>query len=326
MRIAISGITGHIGNNVASTLLQNGFAIKALARKSKTEIKIDDKIETIHGDLNDLESLDLLSKDVDLFIHIAGKVSIYPYDKDVIYNTNIEGVNNVINACLRNGVKKIIHFSSIHAHHSTGSSFPINENTAYVNSEDSAYDFSKSQGEQLMLKARERGIDVCILNPTAVIGPLDYRPSYSGKMFVDIYNRKLPLIVEGGFDWVDVRDISDAVLTIIQKNIQNEKFILSGHWASIKYIAEQTCLRRNKKYMGYALPIFLARIGVPFIATYAKIANTPPLYTSASITAIEKGSRFVEHQHASNLLAYNPRPLNESIDDTISWLKQYFTL
>ena len=326
MKVAISGITGHIGNNVASLLLQNGYELKALVRNNNYKTVLDNKIDIIKGELHDLNALDQLCSDVDILIHLAAKISIYPKDRSLIYATNIDGVKNVINACLKNGVKKIIHFSSIHAHRSLGINYPINEKTPYVNTENMAYDYAKSQGEQLMLNAREKGIDVCIVNPTAVIGPMDYFPSFSGKMLIDIYNGKLPMIVKGGFDWVDVRDISNAVLTIIKNNISNEKFILSGHWQSINYMAIQTCAVKGSKYNGLALPLWMAKIGVPFIAAYAKIANSPPLYTSASLTAIEEGSKYVENDHARKLLDYNPRLLDESIYDAVSWLEKHFDL
>lgn len=326
MRIAISGITGHIGNNLGKLLIQKGYEIKALLRNNKYDFVIDEKIERITGEINDPVALDLLCKDTEVLIHLAAKISIYPKDRELIFKTNIEGVKNVIDACLKNGVKKIIHFSSIHAHNSNGMNNSINEKTPYVSSDNMAYDFSKSQGEQLMLKAREKGINVCIINPTAVIGPNDFLPSFSGKMLMDIYTGRLPMIVKGGFDWVDVRDICNAVLNILEKNITNEKFILSGHYASIKQIAEHTCSVKGKNYNGIALPIWLAKIGVPFIAIYAKLSNTLPLYTSASLTALEEGSDLVEHKNATKLLAYDPRPLDESISDAVLWSKQYFSL
>lgn len=321
MKIAITGISGHVGNNVGRALLQNGYSINALVQNPQASSIQDLESNYIVGDLFSREALDKLCKDADVFIHIAGKVSIYPSERDLIYKTNIEGVKEVINACKRNGIKKIIHFSSIHAHISHGISIPINESTEYVQSEEVAYDYSKSKGEQLMLKAREDGLDVSIVNPTAIIGPRDYQPSLSGQMIMDIYNGSLPSLVKGGFDWVDVRDIAVAVVSIIEKNVSNQKFILSGHYAELKQIANVICNEKGEKYKGLVSPISLAKFGLPFISVFAKLTGKKALYTKESLKTIKEASFYNEHNSASKLLDYSPRPINKTIHDTAEWFK-----
>lgn len=326
MRIALTGISGHIGNNLTRILLDNDYSVKGLLRSFETGINGKIKADYIVGDLSDSTALDKLCEDADVLIHLAGKVSIYPSDKEEIYNTNIEGVKNVIDACLRNGIKKIIHFSSIHAHEAYGPTVAINESTKYVESESSPYDYSKSMGEQLMIKARQKGLDICILNPTGVLGPNDFQPSLTGKMMMAIYQGNFPMIIKGGFDWVDVRDISEAVISILKNNISNEKFILSGHWAEIKYIAQKVSVENGKNYSGYAAPMFLAKIGLPFIQLYANLLSKPPLYTTQSLKAIEFGSTRVEHFHAKQILNYSPRSIDDTLKDSTQWLIKHFSL
>jgi dihydroflavonol-4-reductase len=247
---------------------------------------------------------------------------MYSSEKAAIYEVNIHGVKKVIAACLRNGIKSIIHFSSIHAHIPMGYNQLMDEHTPYIESEAIAYDFSKSIGEQLMIDARKHGINVCIVNPTAVIGPHDFQPSLSGKMIIDIYTGKLKSVVQGGFDWVDVRDIAIAIETIIEKKCVNEKFILGGYWLELKEIADLICGVKGEKYHGFNTSILLAKIGLPFIALWAKLTNTVPLYNSESIKAIEEGSNLIDHSHATQKIDFNPRPIKETINDSIDWFKQ----
>ena len=173
---------------------------------------------------------------------------------------------------------------------------------------------------------RERNLDTVIINPTAVIGPHDYNPSLSGKLFSDIYTGNLGSIVSGGFDWVDVRDLAIAVSSILKKDIKNEQFILSGNWASIKQLADRVCFAKGKKYRGITSPLRLAYLGLPFINLYSKITGTLPLYTTESLKAIKEGSKNVDHTHAKKILDYTPRPFNESIDDTMKWLINHYQL
>lgn len=322
MKIAITGISGHIGNNVARALNKNGHTIKALVQNIQSKSIQDIDAQYISGDLFNSAALDTLLEDVSAVIHIAGKISMHSKDRDEIYKVNIEGVNSVIEACKRNKIRKIIHFSSIHAHTPLGLNHAMNESTPYIMEEDIAYDYSKSIGEQLMLNARSNGIDVSIVNPTAVIGPNDFAPSLSGKMMMDVYTGKLSSLVKGGFDWVDVRDIANAIVNIIERDIKNEKFILSGHWMEFKDLGNLICSEKGSNYKGFISPIYLAKIGLPFISIWAKFSGTDPLYNYESLKAIEEGSKINDHGNAKRILNYNPRPLKETIYDSIEWFKQ----
>ena len=321
MRIAISGITGHIGNNVARALLANGYSLSALVRNRSAQSIQRLNVDLIEGDLFNTAALTALCKDKDLMIHIAGKVSIYEKDKEEVMQSNVQGVKNIIEACRQNGVKKIIHFSSIKVHKGEGKDVPINEKNDYVETNESVYNYSKSLGEKEMIRARESGLDITILNPTAVLGPYDFQPSLTGKMLVDIYNGKMPFLVNAGFDWLDVRDISEAVLSIIKLNVKNEKFILSGHWAEFKDVAQLVYSTKNEKYRGIGLPIWMAKTGLPFVSLWSKIVNKEPLYTSASLKAIEEGSMDSSFSHAKKVLNYEPRALSDTINDSIQWFK-----
>ena len=325
-KIAVTGASGHIGNNICRHLLSEGYQLKVLTRNGDEESLSGLDLEKVSGDLSSRDSLDKLMQGSEIVIHVAGKVSIYPKDKEEIFKTNIEGVNNVVDACFRNGVKKLIHFSSVHAHKGFGPEVPINEQTPYSDNESSPYDFSKAQGEQIVIKAREKGLESVIINPTGVIGPHDYNLSYSGKLFSDIYTGKMGSIVSGGFDWVDARDLAIAISSIIKNDIKNEQFMLSGNWASIKELADRVCFAKGQKYSGITSPLRLAYIGLPFINLYSKITGTLPLYTTESLKAIKEGSKDVDHSHAKKMLDYSPRPFNESIDDTVKWLVNHYDL
>lgn len=321
MKIAITGISGHIGNNVARVLLKRGHSITALVQNENSRSIKDIQANYIKGDLFNNNALDQVCSDAEVLVHLAGKISMHSSERENTYKVNIDGVKQVIEACQRNSIKRVIHFSSIHAHIPLGYNKVMNEDTPYIESEEIAYDFSKSMGEQLMIEARKSGINVCIVNPTAVIGPFDFQPSLSGKMIIDVFSGKLPSLIKGGFDWIDVRDIAIAVADIIDKEIDNEKFVLSGHWAELIEIANMICSVKGEKYKGFNSSILLAKIGLPFITFWSKISGSTPLYNWESIKAIEEGSNLIENDHAAQIIDYSPRPLQETINDSIAWFK-----
>ena len=325
-KIAVTGASGFIGNTVCRYLVKEGFQLKVLVRQTDEKSLIGLDTQSITGDLFVPETLDNLIRDCDIVIHLAGKVSIYPSEQDEILQTNIEGVKNIIDACKRNKVKKLIHFSSIHAHKGFGPYIPIDEHTDYSVDKSSPYDYSKAQGEQLVINVRNDDFSTVIVNPTGVIGPHDYQPSLSGQLLCDIYEGKMGSIVSGGFNWVDSRDLAIAVGAIIKKDIKNEQFILSGNWVSFKRLANQVCKAKGEKYKGLTSPLFLAYIGLPFITLISKITKKLPLYTTESLKAIKEGSKYVDCSHAKKILDYSPRPFDETIDDSVNWLVKYFRL
>ena len=325
-KIAITGGTGLIGNTLCRYLLKEGHQLKVLVRYTDGKSLYDLDIQRITGDLFIAETLDELVRDCDIVVHLAGKVSIYPSERDEIFLTNIDGVKNIIDACKRNNIKNLIHFSSIHAHKGYGPDVPIDEQTPYSDDEFSPYDFSKAQGEQMVINARTDDFSTVIVNPTGVIGPQDFQPSYTGKLLVDIFSGKMNSLVSGGFNWVDSRDLAIAVGAIIKKDIKNEQFILSGNWVSFKQLANQVCKAKGKKYRGFISPLFLAYFGLPFITAISKMTHKLPLYTTESLKAIKEGSKHVDCSHAKELLDYSPRPFEETIDDSVNWLIQYFDL
>lgn len=325
-KIAVTGASGFIGNTVCRHLIKEGHQLKVLIRHTDENSLIGLDIQRFTGDLFITETLDELMMDTEIVIHLAGKVSIYPSEQKEIFQTNIEGVKNILAACKRNQVKQLIHFSSIHARKGFGPDIPIDENTDYSVDKSSPYDYSKAQGEQLVIDARNDGFSTVIVNPTAVVGPHDYQPSLSGQLLCDIYTGKLGSLVSGGFNWVDSRDLAIAVGTIIKRDIKNDQFILSGNWVTFKHLANQVCKAKGKKYKGFTSPLFLAYAGLPFINLISKITGKLPLYTTESLKAIKEGSKHVDNSHAKKLLDYSPRPFDETIDDSVNWLINHFQL
>ncbi len=321
MKIAITGGTGFIGNNLVSALTRDNHSLRVLVRNHSPSLE-GLPFERIKGHLLDPDALDQLVDSCDVMIHLASKISIDPRDEKALFKTNVEGSKNVIRACLDKGVKKLIYFSSIHAHKHGGPDHPMDENSPYVSDDAGPYDRTKVITEKLMMEAREKGLDVTILNPSGVMGPFDYAPSLIGTMIWRLYTNRLPVIVQGGYNWVDVRDVIFAVKQILDKDVKNEKFMLAGHYRSLPDLAAEVCKNRGAKYNGIALPIEVARLSLPFSSVYSRLFNKSVLYTKESLQTLKNGSKYVSYAHANEILGFEPRPFEESIRDTVKWMKK----
>lgn len=207
MKVAVTGASGHIGNNVCRELLNRGHQVVALVHQDTKALNGLD-VELVAGDISDPDSLDMLLYAADAVCHLAAIISISGSQKGKVHEINVGGIEHVIDSVLRNKVKRMCHLSSIHAHQSPGVNEIMNEQSPYSTAQNSAYDLSKAMGESLVIGAREKNLATTIFNPTAVIGPFDFKPSLSGKLILRLCKGQILALSPLGFDWVDVRDVA----------------------------------------------------------------------------------------------------------------------
>ena len=317
MKISITGASGHIGNNLCRELLNQGYQLKVLIYKFDKSIAGID-VERINGNILDKNTVNNLIKGSDYVFHTAALISIGTYPKKEIFDINIEGTRNVIEACLLNNVKRLIHFSSIHALKNEGSDKSFDENNQLSGLDAFNYDQSKANAEKLILEAHKKGLDVIILNPASVVGPFDFVPSLVGQMIIKIATGKLPFLIKGGYQWVDVRDIVNAAIHAIDKGRSGERYLLASQWRSLTEIAAIICSQLKRKTPG-KVPDFLAWTGLPFISLYSKITGSNPLYTKESLHIVSHSPKIVNNQKAINELGFKPRPVEETFIDSLQW-------
>ena len=182
----------------------------------------------------------------------------------------------------------------------------------------SAYDASKAQGEEVVQNFIKKGLEATIVNPTGVIGPYDYTPSRMGQFFLDIYNGRFPALIQGGFDWVDVRDVIQAIIQAEKKGRCGEKYILSGQYASTKELAVMANKWTDLKVPFFCSPLWMAKCGIPFAKILSLINGKEPLVTKESIEALSLDKK-ISNKKAQNELGFIPRELTISIRDTYAW-------
>ncbi len=321
MNISITGGSGHIGSCLIRELINKGHKVKALVHNYDHSLK-DLDLEIIKGNLTDIESLNDLCKDADVVFHLAAKIDIDGTEKELVYNTNVQGTKNLVDVCTDKKVKRFIHFSSIHAIDPHPLNEVLDENRANVSNTKIIYERSKAEGENIVFEAARNGLNATVLNPTAVIGPYDFKGSYLGQALIKIYQNKLPMLVPGGYDWVDVRDVVNAAITAIDKGRVGERYMISGHYLALKELSSLIGKISNKKTPKLIAPLFLAKLGLPFIRMYSLLANEHPLYTSESLHILKNSNSLISNEKAKNELGYTSRSLEESLRDTFEWYKQ----
>jgi len=320
MTVVVTGACGHIGANLVRALVDSGRSVRSLVHLHNRGIDGLD-IESVNGDVCDPESLYRAFQDAEVVYHLAACISLSMKGWPRLESINVIGTRNVVEACLRVGVKRLVHFSSIHALQGEPLSVPVDESRPLSNSPDfPPYDRSKALAENEVRRGIEKGLDAVILNPTAIIGPHDYEPSYLGRALLDMARHKLPALVTGGYDWVDVRDVVQGAIAAEKRANSGVQYILSGHWLSISGIADIISEITGTPTPRLTVPLWIARLGAPMVSAMSKLTGKSPLYTSFSLKALNS-NRNMSHEKASRELGYQPRPLRETLADTLQWFR-----
>jgi len=320
MRIAVTGANGHVGVNLCKSLLELNHEVRALSHKNTQGLK-GLPLELVKGDILDYQSLKILLKDVDVVYHLAARISISGDSDGMVFKINADGTQNIVNAASECSVKRLIHFSSIHAFQQKPHDILLDETRPLVESNGFAYDLSKATGERYVIQGVKNGLDTIILSPAAIIGPSDPQPSLIGNAVLQLYHNKIPALVPGGYNWVDVRDVVSGAISAIHRGRPGEKYLLSGHWHSLEEFSELIHRYSGKKTVKTILPFWIAKLGLPFITSYSLLTKSEPLYTRESLSILSEGNRMISNTKAKNELGFIPRPFVETIRDLLEYFK-----
>ncbi len=321
MTVVVTGATGHIGANLVRALIEKGRPTRCLVHVSPGALKGLDA-EIVQSDICDIESLCHAFRGADVVYHLAACISLSMKDWTRLDSVNVQGTRNVIQACLRTGVRRLVHFSSIHALVQEPFTAPVDESRPLtVSKRYPPYDRSKAAAENEVRGAIENGLDAVIINPTAVIGPYDYQPSYFGEALLAMARNRLPALVTGGFDWVDVRDVVAGAMRAEEKAPAGARYLLSGHWVAMCDIAGMVADITGVPKRKLVCPLWLAHLGAPVVQGVSHFNGKRPLYTSVSLRAL-KSNRRISHEKASRELGYEPRPFRETLIDTLRWFEE----
>jgi dihydroflavonol-4-reductase len=321
MIVAVTGATGHIGSNLVRTLLKRDRKVRALAHHNQKALESLD-VEIVKGDISDPYSLAKAFSGAEVVYHLAARISLSMSDWPALEAINVIGTRNVVDACLQCGVRRLMHFSSIHAMTPEPLNEPLDERRPLVDSQGCPpYDRSKAAAEMAVREGIEQGLDAVILNPTSVIGPDDYQLSHMGTVLLALAQGKLPALVEGGFDWVDVRDVVTAAITAEERAPQAAKYLLSGNYATVCELAELTENILGTPAPRFVCPTWLARGGAPVVTVFNQLTRNRPLFTDVSVRALTHCNHNISHARAARELDYNPRALRETLKDTFRWFE-----
>jgi dihydroflavonol-4-reductase len=322
MKVLVTGASGHVGGNLVRALLARGDQVRVTVHGDERALA-GLPVERVAADTRDARQVRAAVDGVEVVFHAAAIISIDGGRGGVVEATNVAGPRNVAEACLDAGVRRLVHVSSIHALSQRPLDTHIDEARPWAFEADRgmpAYDASKGRGEREVLGVVKRGLDATIVNPGGIIGPFDFKPSRMGRVILDVALRKLPALVPGGFIWVDVRDVVAGLLAAAEHGRTGERYLLTGEWAPVKQVAAFVHEATGVKLPGTS-PMWAARMGAPFFQAWGRLRRREPLYTGESLRAL-RWNPAVSHDKAARELGFAPRPLRDTVVDSVAWFRE----
>lgn len=281
-KILVTGGTGFIGAYIIKELVEKGYAVRAIRRTIKVPFFISNdvlnKVEWVNSDVLDVISLNEAMQDVDAVIHSAALVSFDKRERKQMYNTNVDGTANVVNLSLENGVKKLVHISSISALGRTFAGEKVNEEKKWVKSKlNSHYGISKNKAEMEVWRGMGEGLDAVIINPSTVLGFGNWHDS-SCAIFKNSY-KGFPWYTKGINGFVAVEDVAKVAVLLMESNISEERFIISYENWEFKKLFNAIADGFGKKQPRWEATPFLSGIAWRVEKIKSFLKNSKPLLT-----------------------------------------------
>ncbi|MEL7670259.1 SDR family oxidoreductase [Methanobacterium sp.] len=321
--IAVTGATGHIGNVLVRKLLARGETVRAIVPPFEDIKPLEGlEVEIVEGDVRDADSLTKAFRSAEIVYHLAGIVTISSGNDDFLYQVNVEGTKNVVNSCLKNNVKRMVYVSSVHALKEPPHGTVIDETCDYdPECTRGSYDRSKALASLEVIKGIDKNLDSVLVCPSGVIGPYDYRISQMGHLFINFMKGDLKARVDGAYDFVDVRDVAEGIILACKKGKCGESYVLAGEQISVQDLFLELEKLTGIKAPSLKVPLWLVNVVSKVSPLYYKVTGKEPLFTTYSIDVINSNSK-ISSNKAFNELGYFPRPIKESIKDSVEWIRK----
>lgn len=321
--IIVTGAAGHLGNTIIRELKDfKDIKIIGLVHKNEPNIK-GENINYINGDVTDIQSLRKLFCGANgeiIVIHTAALISIEDEVTEKLIDVNVNGTKNMLKVASESNVKRFIHVSSVHAIPEGNIGDKITEISNYDKSlVVGGYAKTKAEAAEYVLNYNDK-FDRVILLPSGIIGPYNSGSNYLVDLTKRILDGKLPAYVDGGYDLVDVRDVSHAVLSAIKNGRNKESYILSGEYIKISKLIEIIDSYKPIKKIR-KVPLAVAKLLVYLFKIIAKFKSKRPLFTNYALHALYSNSNF-SNLKARRELNFSPRSVRESIIDMVKWLEK----
>ncbi len=302
--ILVTGGTGFVGSHLLYRLVSKGKNVRAIKRSCSSKEMVQQvfkrhhaeemlsAIEWVEADVLDQFALLDAMEAVKQVYHTAATVSFEPTGKSLMMQTNVTGTANVVNAALEKKIDKLCFVSSIAALGRTSGNKPVDEQTHFSSSvKPSAYSVSKFEAEREVWRGIHEGLNAVIVNPSIILGAGNWNEG-SSKLFQTVYHG-LKFYTTGSNGFVDVDDVSKAMILLMESDITNERFIISSE--NIRYQQLFTWMATS-----LGVPVPQKKAGALLSAVYWRALKVQSLLTGKAAVVTKETARTAQQHYRYN--------------------------
>jgi dihydroflavonol-4-reductase len=325
MTTLVTGATGFVGSHVARLLLAAGNRVRVVIRPSSNRRALDGlAVEAVEGDLRDLQSLDRAMRGVERVFHVAADYRLWTRNPDEVYQTNVEGTRRLFEIAAERGVERIVYTSTVATitvpgH---GGQLPDEEAQASLDQMIGHYKRSKFMAELEARKAAAAGVPVVIVNPTAPVGPGDWKPTPTGRIIVDFLNGRMPAYVDTGLNVVGVEDVAAGHLLAAERGRIGERYILGARNMTLKEILGVLAAIAGRPAPRVRLPHTVALAAGYLDEFFARVTGREPQIPVEGVK-MSRHRMFVESDKAERELGYRPSGVEPALAAAVHWYEEH---
>ena len=320
MRALLTGGTGFVGAAVARALLREGWQVRALARPTSDRRNLLGLgLETVDGDLGDAQGLERAASGCAALFHVAADYRLGARHPQELYQTNVEGTRNILNAARSARLERVVYTSSVATIGLPADGTPGDEATPVaVTDMIGHYKRSKFLAEQVAREFARAGTPVVIVNPSTPVGPGDIKPTPTGRMVLDAAAGRMPAYVDTGLNIVHVDDVAAGHLLALQRGRSGECYILGGENMTLQAILADIAQLVGRKPPRLRLPAG-ALLPVALVAeAVARLSGGSTRLTVEGVRLARKRMFFCSDK-AVRELGYRWRPARAAFADAVAW-------
>lgn len=314
----VTGASGFLGWHVAKALLNRGYNVRALRRPTSQIRELE--VEQVTGDLRDADSLRHAVQGCEVLFHVAADYRLWARDSRDLYQSNVEGTRNMLEAARQAGVARVVYTSTVGCI-GIPKDRPGDEQTPVsINEMSGHYKRSKWLAEQVALEQARRGLPVVIVNPTAPLGDHDWKPTPTGKIVVDFVAGKLPGFVDTGLNVVDAEDTATGHLLAAERGRIGERYILGSENLTLQQILQRLAAIAGNRAPGFRVPYAVAYVTGLITTGMAALTGKEPLAPLEGVRMARK-KMFVTHDKAVRELGFSPAPADQALRKAVQWFQ-----
>lgn len=320
----VTGASGFVGSHVARILVDRGETVRVLVRPQSSLLALEGvPAEKAFGDLRNANSLGPAIAGVDRVFHVAADYRLGVFRPQEIYDCNVTGTRNLLEAAGRQKVQRIIFTSSVATIAvERGATLPNEATEARVEEMIGHYKRSKFLAEKEALRAARDGMPVIIVNPTTPVGPGDWKPTPTGRVIVDFLNGRIPAYVETGLNWVPVEDVAFGHWLAAERGRIGERYILGGRNMMLKEVLDTLGRISGRRSPRFCLPHSVAMAAGYADQVCSRVLNRQPRIPLEGVR-MARHNMFVDCSKAAAELGFKAGPVEAALERAVAWYLQH---